>query len=57
MSDREDREYDARVERYYSRRARRFFGCLCAHPDMPGRCPGAANCPLHGENLNEESHE
>lgn len=24
--------------------------CLCGWPDLPGQCPGADHCPMHGEN-------
>ena len=49
----EDSRWEARQEYAEDlaedRRARRLRGCLCGQPDMPGRCPGAANCPMHGE--------
>ena len=28
---------------------KRWTRCLCGYPDWPGRCPGAENCPVHGE--------
>lgn len=27
-------------------RRRKALGCLCGNPDWPGRCPGAAACPV-----------
>jgi hypothetical protein len=55
MSDYESLRDDAREEDYWARRRRRLTtGCLCVWPDMPGSCPGPENCPMHGENLNEE---
>ena len=51
----EDARWEARQEYAEDlaedRRARRLRGCLCGQPDMPGQCPGAANCPMHGEDL------
>ena len=39
-----------REELAEERRARRLtWGCLCGYPDMPGRCPGPAACPMHGQ--------
>jgi hypothetical protein len=45
----EDHDEDLRREAIDERRRNRR-GCLCGHPDWPGQCPGAANCPVHGEN-------
>jgi hypothetical protein len=44
---------DLRREDMAERRKRRR-GCLCGNPDWPGSCPGPENCPVHGQNLNEE---
>lgn len=41
---------DERREAFEARRARRNH-CLCGNPDWPGSCPGPANCPVHGEDL------
>ena len=48
---------DDRREAYMERRRRRFLGCLCGYPDMPGQCPGAHACPMHGEDLSEGEDE
>lgn len=48
----EDLRREALAER---RRTRR--GCLCGYPDWPGSCPGAANCPVHGEDLEGDGDE
>jgi hypothetical protein len=49
---------DERREAIDQRRARRRgSGCLCGWPDLPGRCPGAANCPMHGEDLGLERRD
>ena len=46
---------DERRQAIYQRRAmRRNHGCLCGYPDWPGQCPGPANCPVHGEPLDDE---
>ena len=37
------------------RRLRWATKCLCGNPDWPGACPGAANCPVHGETLDDEA--
>ena len=50
----EDRDEDARRDAIDDRRRYRWQGCLCGYPDMPGTCPGAASCPMHGENLTKE---
>jgi hypothetical protein len=36
---------------YEERRQRNAHRCQCTHMDMPGSCPGPANCPMvdHGE--------
>jgi hypothetical protein len=44
---------DERREAIDQRRARRRQGCLCGYPDWPGQCPGAAYCPVHGEDLSD----
>lgn len=46
----EDDRREAMMERRARRRAR---SCLCGYPDWPGQCPGAAQCPVHGEDLSE----
>jgi hypothetical protein len=54
MSERDD-DGDARRDAFYERRRRRWATrCLCGYPDMPGHCPGAANCPMHGEQPPED---
>ena len=46
---REDAD-EYRAEEADERRRRRLtWGCLCGYPDMPGRCPGPAACPMHGQ--------
>ena len=45
---------DDRREAWEQRRARRNRGCLCGYPDWPGQCPGAANCPVLGEDLSDD---
>jgi hypothetical protein len=43
-------DYDELADAYEERQRRRWgSGCLCGYPDLPGRCPGPANCPMHGE--------
>jgi hypothetical protein len=49
----EDRDEDLRREAIDERRRRRWRGCLCPG-DMPGFCPGAEQCPLHGETMEDE---
>lgn len=44
---------DEREAAWDARRARRRHGCLCGKPDWPGSCPGAAFCPVHGEQLDD----
>lgn len=56
MSDPEGDDDDRR-EAYMQRRQRSFRGCLCGYPDWPGRCPGAAACPAHGENLDDQESD
>ena len=56
MSDLDDPRHDdaraeAAEERYYERQRRRLTRCLCRDQDWPGSCPGPANCPVHGEDL------
>lgn len=41
MSERDEIDYDA----WDDRRAKRAQACQCGG-DMPGRCPGPANCPM-----------
>ena len=41
----EDREYEAREARADAREDRAASRCQCGD-DMPGRCPGPANCPM-----------
>lgn len=62
MADRDDDAYwDARQEYaeelYEHRRRTRWHGCLCGYPDWPGQCPGAANCPVHGQNEPEDEDD
>ena len=52
--EREPDEDDRREAIMDRRRARRIYSCLCGYPDWPGQCPGAANCPVHGEDLSED---
>ena len=40
----EDEKHDA-----WESKRRRNQGCKCGYPDMPGQCPGPANCPMAGE--------
>lgn len=56
MSDRDERsrripDYDELREAQEQRRQMRWTRCLCGYPDMPGTCPGAHACPMHGEEL------
>ena len=49
---REHDDEDLREEAFEDRRRARWSTrCLCGHPDLPGSCPGADNCPMHGEEL------
>ena len=41
----EDREYEAREARADAREDRAASRCQCGD-DMPGHCPGPANCPM-----------
>ena len=40
----EDEKRDA-----WEARRNRNHACKCGYPDMPGQCPGPANCPMAGE--------
>lgn len=60
MSDFDDRgrripDYDELQDAYEEKHRKRLdYGCLCGWPDMPGRCPGPRNCPMHGQELRDE---
>lgn len=48
-------DYTELVEAAEERRRLRWrTKCLCGYPDWPGQCPGAANCPVHGEQPPED---
>jgi hypothetical protein len=48
-------DYDELRDAYDEKRRRRLTtGCLCGWPDWPGQCPGPANCPVHGQELESE---
>ena len=53
--DSDERDPDLVREAFEERRRRRRNVCLCGYPDWPGSCPGPMNCPVHGEDLGEES--
>lgn len=58
--DDDERRYgdsDTRADAFEERLRRRSSGCLCGNPDWPGQCPGAANCPVHGEDMIEEDED
>ena len=40
-----------------TRRRRNPHACRCGNPDWPGQCPGPANCPVHGEDLEIEERD
>ena len=47
-------DHDELRDAWHEKRRRRLsIGCLCGYPDLPGQCPGPANCPMHGEDLSE----
>lgn len=47
MSDRYEPDEDEKRDAWESKRKRnRNQGCACGYPDLPGSCPGAANCPM-----------
>lgn len=48
-----DVDQDLLIEDIKERRRNRR-GCLCGYPDWPGRCPGPAACPVHGQEFGEE---
>ena len=38
---------DEKRDAWEAKRSRnRNHGCKCGYPDMPGQCPGPANCPM-----------
>lgn len=40
-------DYDADLIREaWEEKRRDPYRCRCGYPDMPGQCPGPANCPL-----------
>ena len=51
MSEQDYRDPDLLREDVDRRRRRAWRGCLCGYPDWPGHCPGAENCPVHGQDL------
>lgn len=53
----EHRDEDARRDAMHEARRHRWLGCLCGYPDMPGTCPGAAFCPMHGETPEEDEDD
>lgn len=50
-------EQEIAHERAIARRERRHPLCQCVGLDMPGTCPGPANCPLVGEDEPEETED
>lgn len=47
---------DERQEAIEERRAMRRARCVCGD-DLPGHCPGPANCPYSGQGEPEEEAE
>ena len=45
-----------RPDEYEPRKPRRALHCLCAHMDLPGRCPGPERCPMQ-EREDEDEEE
>lgn len=45
MSDRYEPDEDEKRDAWEAKR-KRNRGCKCGYPDMPGSCPGPANCPM-----------
>lgn len=43
---RREPDEDERRDAIDARRERNSHRCQCRHIDMPGTCPGPANCPL-----------
>jgi len=49
MTDRDEAWWDAQDILYEMRQS----SCACRHLDMPGHCPGRANCPMCEEDEDE----
>ena len=52
--ERDERRMEYAEDLYLERQAKRRLGCLCGYPDWPGRCPGAAHCPVHGQDSGDD---